>query len=269
MHDRLGSVRQIFDTDGNVVNYYFYDPWGKLDTAISNSTVTNIYRFAGYAEDAVLGQYHCNARQYDPILGVFTAIDPVRGGFKEPLTLHPYLYCINDPINNYDPDGRVITLAASLVIRAFIGGLVGSIISSAMSTEGDWKKKGLAAALGFVSGFLSGAISNPILGTVAGMILGGDSSAFNAYLSGGGMDEIKMNALIGMAGGAVGGIFGAQWASDDALVGLWSFTGATVAGGGYAFITGETYSGWLKIVDVWKKNFWGDLYNGQYYGPGE
>lgn len=128
MHDRLGSVRQIFNADGDVVNYYFYDPWGKLDTAISNSTVTNIYRFAGYAEDAILGQYHCNARQYDPVLGVFTAIDPVRGGFKEPLTLHPYLYCINDPINILDPTGEsplLDLLWSSKISRTLRGAMAG------------------------------------------------------------------------------------------------------------------------------------------------
>ena len=43
---------------------------------------------------------------YDPHLGQFTSRDPVAGKFKEPLTLHKYLYCINDPINSVDPAGE-------------------------------------------------------------------------------------------------------------------------------------------------------------------
>ena len=29
LHDRLGSVRQIIDTSGNVKNMYTYEPFGK------------------------------------------------------------------------------------------------------------------------------------------------------------------------------------------------------------------------------------------------
>jgi hypothetical protein len=43
---------------------------------------------------------------YDPVLMRFTARDPVFGKYKEPLTLHEYLYCLNDPINKVDPEGR-------------------------------------------------------------------------------------------------------------------------------------------------------------------
>jgi hypothetical protein len=35
----------------------------------------------------------------------FTAFDPVRGKFEEPMTLHKYLYCGNRPINGIDPLG--------------------------------------------------------------------------------------------------------------------------------------------------------------------
>ena len=37
------------------------------------------------------------------------------GGFKEPMTLHRYLYCINDPVNKIDPDGRFFGIASLLV----------------------------------------------------------------------------------------------------------------------------------------------------------
>ena len=44
---------------------------------------------------------------YDPYVGRFTTRDPVRGRFKEPMSLHPYLYCQNDPINRVDLNGML------------------------------------------------------------------------------------------------------------------------------------------------------------------
>ena len=116
LHDRLGSVRQIIDTDGDVVNAYTYDPWGlpiESETAdtIGKETkenISNLYLFANYIYDAEIKMYYCNAREYDPILARFTSRDPVLGTFENPMTLHAYLYCVNDPINNWDPSGEIV-----------------------------------------------------------------------------------------------------------------------------------------------------------------
>jgi hypothetical protein len=59
---------------------------------------------------------------YDPQLMRFTARDPVNGRFKEPLTLHKYLYCLNDPINYTDPTGKD-TVAETLVANSILGSL--------------------------------------------------------------------------------------------------------------------------------------------------
>jgi hypothetical protein len=42
---------------------------------------------------------------YDTGIGRFTSRDPVRGNSEEPLTLHRYLYCQNEPVNGTDPTG--------------------------------------------------------------------------------------------------------------------------------------------------------------------
>ena len=64
LHDRLGSVRQIVNTDGVIENYYlYYEPWGSCATSAEN--ISNWYRFAGYYEDPEVSQYFCNARQYE------------------------------------------------------------------------------------------------------------------------------------------------------------------------------------------------------------
>jgi RHS repeat-associated protein len=106
LHDRLGSVRMVFDANGAVVNYYTYDPWGlPVVGEASSETISNLYRFAGYAYDSENRMYYCVNRMYDPVLGRFTSRDPVDGKFEEPMTLHKYLYCTNDPINFVDPQG--------------------------------------------------------------------------------------------------------------------------------------------------------------------
>jgi len=63
--------------------------------------------FTGQWFDDEISQYYLRARMYDPALMRFTSRDPVRGKFKNPLTLHVYLYCLNDPINRTDPEGKV------------------------------------------------------------------------------------------------------------------------------------------------------------------
>ena len=107
LHDRLGSVRQVIDPDADVVNCYTYDPWGATIGTETNETLPNRYRFANYRWNPQLQQYYCNARWYDPTISRFTGRDPVRGKFQEPMTVHAYLYCVNDPVNKADALGLV------------------------------------------------------------------------------------------------------------------------------------------------------------------
>ena len=126
LHDRLGSVRQIINSSGVVENHYFYDSWGYDWDEGEN--VSNWYWFAGYYLDGEVSQFYCNARQYEILLGRFTSRDPVRGSFNEPMTLHAYLYCLNDPVNSTDPTGEIpLALAFSMGIR---GGLTAKQIGA-------------------------------------------------------------------------------------------------------------------------------------------
>jgi len=103
LHDRLGSIRQVIDTSGNVQNCYYYTPWGSCTGSETDETIDNGYGWAGYYFDDEVDGYHCNARNY--YSGRFMSRDPVAGNFREPMALHPYLYCLNDPINRTDPTG--------------------------------------------------------------------------------------------------------------------------------------------------------------------
>ncbi len=110
LYDRLGSVRLLVDSAGDVQNCYYYNPYGGTTGSETDENIDNWFGFAGYYWDDFTGSYYCNARSYDLALGRFTTRDPVRGAFKEPMSLHPYLYCGNDPINRIDPTGEMIDL---------------------------------------------------------------------------------------------------------------------------------------------------------------
>jgi RHS repeat-associated protein len=105
LHDRLGSVRLIINTSGVVKNCYTYNPFGELFTAETTENVLNPFKFSGQFFDDEIGQYYLRARQYDPYISRFTSRDPVLGKFEEPMTMHKYLYCQNNPINKSDPMG--------------------------------------------------------------------------------------------------------------------------------------------------------------------
>lgn len=110
LHDRLGSVREVISTTGSVSAYLTYNPFGGT---LESSGILQMRKFpfcfAGQYYDTQISQYYLRARQYDPYIGRFTSRDPVFGKFQEPMTLHAYLYCINDPVNRWDPRGLLYT----------------------------------------------------------------------------------------------------------------------------------------------------------------
>jgi len=153
LHDRLGSVRQIIDTSGNVKNRYTYRPFGETydDEGEVEETITNPFKFTGQYFDSEIDEYYLRARQYDPRIGRFTSRDPVEGEFKEPLTLHTYLYCQNEPINRFDPFGKDyvdinFTWTYGMVPGMLQGGAIGA--GSSLSPVG----AGVGAGIGMVLG---------------------------------------------------------------------------------------------------------------------
>ena len=107
LHDRLGSVRQVINSSGDVVCRYTYDPFGQLHLTETedNSALLNPFKYTGQYFDSETGLYYFRARMYDPYLARFTTYDPIFGKFEQPLSLHKYLYCENEPISRIDPWG--------------------------------------------------------------------------------------------------------------------------------------------------------------------
>jgi RHS repeat-associated protein len=90
-----------------------------IETALANNYAENVYnplKFTGQWYDAEIGQYYLRARQYDPELMRFISRDPVRGKYENPLTLHPYLYCINAPTQFVDLNGEEFSLPIAIQV---------------------------------------------------------------------------------------------------------------------------------------------------------
>ena len=147
VNNRLGSVRQVIDMSGSVERNYTYSPFGQLlESGAASGAPSNPFMFTGQWFDDEISQYFLRARMYDPALMRFTARDPVRGSFREPMTLHVYLYCLNDPINKVDPEGR---FAYNFVSSILTGGALyahGIDLATYAASSGNWGFFGLAQA---------------------------------------------------------------------------------------------------------------------------
>ena len=101
--DHLGTVRDIVNAAGAVINHLDYDSFGQL-LSQTNPPAGDRYTYTGREYDAALGQYYYRARFYDPRLGRFTSEDPL--GFAAG-DANLYRYVGNSPLNWIDPWGHV------------------------------------------------------------------------------------------------------------------------------------------------------------------
>jgi RHS repeat-associated protein len=77
IQDGMGNVVGLTDKDGNLIEEYFYTPYGKL---LSKPSEINSYYFSGRRYDPELGLYYLRYRYYSPDLGRFVSREPMLGG---------------------------------------------------------------------------------------------------------------------------------------------------------------------------------------------
>jgi RHS repeat-associated protein len=104
--DHLGSITDVSDANGNAQWRYDYDAYGNARTAtnVSGTAPANQLRFNGQYLDIETSQYHLRARQYDPAVGRFGALDPVENPLDEAY-VGPYAYVSGRPTVFEDPLG--------------------------------------------------------------------------------------------------------------------------------------------------------------------
>jgi RHS repeat-associated protein len=106
-YDALGSLGALADQTGAVTGSYRYDPWGSVIQQNGTTTNRNFVGKFGVTEEAEGGLTHMGDRFYDPSTGVFLQKDPVMGSIEDPISMVPYIYAFNDPVNLIDPSGQM------------------------------------------------------------------------------------------------------------------------------------------------------------------
>ena len=109
--DRLGSITEITNFAGEVVQRYVYDSFGRIKiyddggtevTPSSSKYLKSPYTFTGQHYQPETGNYDFGFRTYSPETGTFISSDPIgfRGG-----SFNLYSYVSNNPLNFIDPEG--------------------------------------------------------------------------------------------------------------------------------------------------------------------
>ncbi|MBQ8637188.1 MAG: RHS repeat-associated core domain-containing protein, partial [Clostridia bacterium] len=87
LYNVRGDVIQLLGFDGVVDKTYDYDAYGNELQRDSNDS--NPFRYCGEYYDVETGFIYLRARYYDPMVGRFTSVDPIKDG------LNWYAYCYN------------------------------------------------------------------------------------------------------------------------------------------------------------------------------
>jgi RHS repeat-associated protein len=117
--DRQGTVKDLIDNGGNIIEHLTYDSFGKLSNA---STTGFRYGYTGREQDSETGLDYYRARYYDSANGRFISEDPI--GFAAGDT-NLTRYVGNSPTNGTDPSGLCIfrdNLLTSINIRVVTAG---------------------------------------------------------------------------------------------------------------------------------------------------
>jgi len=101
LSDRQGSLENVVNASGTVVDTLTYDGFGNV-TAESDSTKTGRFTFTGLTYQRNAGQLEANYRLYDPSVGRWRQEDPIRwqGG-----DVNLGRYVGNGSTNGMDPSG--------------------------------------------------------------------------------------------------------------------------------------------------------------------
>jgi len=103
-----GDVQEIrCAASGAVVARYLYNAWGYLIEAYGWMAEFNPLRYRGKYYESALGMYYLQTRFYDPWIGRFLNADEFVSTGQGLLGFNMFAYCLNNPVNMVDQDGRI------------------------------------------------------------------------------------------------------------------------------------------------------------------
>ena len=102
--DPQGTPLAEADASGNITATYDYAPYGSQ----ALGSPPNGPGYTGHVNDPDTGLVYMQARYYDPSVGRFVSTDPVEPSAGNPFNFNRFAYANNSPIDNMDPDGRMV-----------------------------------------------------------------------------------------------------------------------------------------------------------------
>ncbi len=148
-YDPIGNVLMITNAQGNVIANYTQEGFGNV--IASTGSANNNYHLTTREQDPDLGLYYVYARWYDPQIGRWISREPT--GQDGP---NLYQYADNNPINEFDPDGRCPVVVVVVVVGGVVNGGYDAW-KAWQQTHNYWNLPGA-----FGEGFVSGSV-----GTIA------------------------------------------------------------------------------------------------------
>lgn len=124
LKDHQGNNRVVTDQAGGMEEANYYYPFGGV--FLSNGNDVQAYKYNGKELDTKKGLnwYDYGAREYDAVLGRWHVMDPMAEKYY---SVSPYAYCLNNPVNAVDKQGKLVI---------FINGL--TFAQKEQGTENYW-----------------------------------------------------------------------------------------------------------------------------------
>ncbi|QDU60276.1 tRNA(Glu)-specific nuclease WapA precursor [Planctomycetes bacterium Pan216] len=186
--DHLGTVRDLADATGAIVNHLDYTAFGQI-IAQTNPGHADRFSFTGREFDAESGLYHYRARAYDAALGRFLQQDPLSFDAGD---ANLYRYVSNAPTIYTDPTGKaafaedhVTRIASGTAAGAVAGGVAGFIcgyLDGYFGGSDDPLRDGIeGAAIGWAIGAVAGGTLAAVGPANAKALADGLAGGFGAY----------------------------------------------------------------------------------------
>lgn len=108
----LGNNRAVVNENGTIEQITHYYPFGGIFADADTNSYVQPYKYNGKELDRMhgLNWYDYGARRYDPVCNLWTSPDPLAEKYYH---VSPYVYCLNNPVNAIDPDGKKVVFKSN------------------------------------------------------------------------------------------------------------------------------------------------------------